>query len=105
MKRIAIRYKCAGIILLVLSGVLIYRGISLINLYTPDYSEITVSMELHNNEIYLNVYHPKEITCNHLIENLGITQFTMKNKIYTPVCFSVDNNNKKIIYTEKVKDI
>lgn len=62
-----------------------------------------VDVEFGKGTILLNVYLSRPLTCNQVIKKLGIETLPLKNKIYSPVCSSINESNIKIVYSELTK--
>ena len=58
-----------------------------------------VDTEFYDSRIYLNVHIDRPLTCNKVVNLLGVKPVTVKTKVYFPVCYNIDNKFVQIIYS------
>lgn len=58
-----------------------------------------IDTEFYDSRIYLNIHTDKSLTCNKIVNLLGVKPVTVKTKIYFPVCYSINNKFVQIIYS------
>ena len=102
----------AGIIIAALSLLSIILTIALINneddnsLLEPFFIGSTGNISVRNIKAYQNggiIYQEfklsGEATCNDIMSSFDIKPLTVKNRIYTPSCISIDKTRLRIAYT------
>ena len=63
---------------------------------------VEVDTYLNAGRVYLNVQTTGEVTCKQVITTLGIKPFTIKSRIYQPVCTRISGTLIRITYAEQV---
>lgn len=58
-----------------------------------------VEMEVIDKKIYVNVYLSRPQTCHDVVKNLGVSQFSIRGRIYIPECSQINSELIKIIYS------
>lgn len=59
----------------------------------------SLNVELRDQNVILNIFLSKPLSCNEVFETLGVEDLPLRGKIYSPVCTSV--RPEKIIITYK----
>jgi len=59
-----------------------------------------IDVEFKDRNILLNVSLNKQLTCEELIDVLGIQNLAIKNRSYSPICSMVNSNLAVITYRE-----
>lgn len=63
----------------------------------------SVEFEHKNSKIFLKVHLNSPLTCDQVLTRLGITEFAVKEKSYTPVCIEVTDALVRITYLDGVR--
>ena len=58
-----------------------------------------IETEFYDSRIYLNVHIDKPLTCNKIVDLLGVKPVTVKTKVYFPMCYNVNRKFVQIIYS------
>lgn len=66
-----------------------------------DTAIVSMEVEFNDREMYLNIYLNRPLTCEQVIQTVGIQSFMVKNTDYVPSCEIVNTNLIKITYTQK----
>ena len=59
-------------------------------------------LEFEGNSIFLNVYLLRPLTCKEVINQLGVSPISIKNKSYSPSCSTMSDRLIRISYSETV---
>ena len=61
-----------------------------------------MEVEFNSHEMYLNIYVNRPVSCDMLVQSIGIESFIVKGTTYVPSCSIIDTSLVRITYTQGV---
>jgi hypothetical protein len=61
-----------------------------------------MEVEFNSHEMYLNIYVNRPVSCDMLVQSVGIESFIVKGTTYVPSCSIIDTTLVRITYTQEV---